>query len=186
MQFGVEHYITKRANAWIPRPHLESTPQAPKMEEERVRLELPAGVLSGEEFRLRGKGNPGVGGGRHGDLVVRIEVLPHPHLFREAADLFLNVPIELSEAIEGASIVVPTLNGSVRVRVPAGAINGQKLRLRGRGARKKEGGTGDLYLILRPVLPKVEDADLQDKIKVLAEELKEHYPSEGVRSSLKL
>ena len=72
------------------------------------------------------------------------------------------------------------------MRIPPGVSNGQKLRLKGRGLKKKQGGTGDLYLILRPVLPQVNDEDLQAKIKALAEELEAHYPPEGVRTSLKL
>ncbi|MBM76605.1 MAG: hypothetical protein CMK59_14460 [Proteobacteria bacterium] len=182
---GAEKFITvKRPTRWVSRE--AQTNHRPRMEEERVRLVIPSGVLSGEEFRLNKKGNPGKAGGPHGDLVVHIEVLPHAFLFREGADLFLNVPINIKEALEGASIVVPTLETSVRVRIPPGVTNGQKLRLRGRGVKKKEGGAGDLYLILRPVLPQVEDKEVQEKIKALAEQLEAYYPPEGVRKSLKL
>jgi molecular chaperone DnaJ len=152
------------------------------MTEEKVVAQIPAGVQSGYALRLKGKGNPGKGGGASGDLVVTIEVGPHPHLFREGADLFLNVPLTLFEAMQGCQLVVPTLNGSVRVKVPPGVSPGQKLRLKGRGASKSTGGNGDMYIILRPTPPDSRDP----KVAELAKELEAYYAPGGIRKDLKI
>ena len=152
------------------------------MTEETVVAKVPAGVQSGHALRLKGKGNPGKGGGASGDLVVNVEVGPHPYLFREGADLFLNVPLTLFEAKQGCQLVVPTLNGSVRVKVPAGVSAGQKLRLKGRGGPKRTGGSGDMYIILRPTPPDSRDP----RVAELAKELEAYYPPGGIRKDLKI
>lgn len=152
------------------------------MSQETVSISIPVGVRSGQELRMKGKGNFGKGGGASGDLLVNIEVAPHPHLFREGADIYLNVPLSMQEAILGAQIEIPVLDGTVRVRVPAGVKTGQKLRLKGRGAKKKTGGKGDMYLILRPSPPSSDDPRLIQ----LAKEIEEFYPEGGIRRDFKL
>lgn len=149
--------------------------------EETVPVKIPVAVKSGQELRLKNKGNFGKGGGATGDLLITIKVNPHPHLFREGSDVYLNVPLTMQEAILGAQIEIPVIDGSVRVRIPAGVKSGQKLRLKGRGAKKITGGNGDMYLILRPTPPNLDDP----RVIQLAQELEEFYPQEGLRKDLK-
>lgn len=99
-----------------------------------VKARLPAGVEDGQTIRLRGKGDPGSGGGPPGDLLLEISVTPHPRFGRKGPDLTITVPITYSEAVLGAEIEVPTLEGSkVRLKVPAGSRTGRVLRAKGRG-----------------------------------------------------
>ena len=121
-------------------------------------MSVPAGVDSGQVIRLRGKGGEGVHGGPDGDLLLTVQVEDHPRLRRDGSDLEMDVPITLAEALGGATVEVPTPTGRLRVKVPAGSANGQRLRVPGRGVPSKD-GAGDLYLVLRPVLPKATNED---------------------------
>lgn len=150
------------------------------MVEEHLKVHVPPGVTEGQTIRLRGKGGEGRRGGPPGDLLLRVEILPHPFLKREGADLSLEVPLTLSEAMAGGRVEVPTPDGSVRVNVPAGATNGQRLRLRGKGV-PTPGGRGDLYLVLRPTPPSTSDPEALK----LAEALAAFYKAD-VRADLKL
>ncbi|MEZ4236005.1 MAG: DnaJ C-terminal domain-containing protein [Myxococcota bacterium] len=123
---------------------------------EQLKVPIPAGARDGGKVRLRGQGLPPRGGGPCGDLVVILRVLEHPHLRRDEDDLELEVPITVLEALQGASITVPTPTGDVRLTVPAGVRSGTRMRIPGRGIQKR-GTPGDLYLILRPVVPETED-----------------------------
>lgn len=152
------------------------------MQSETVTIEVHPGAQSGESLILKGKGNPGKGGGASGNLVATIDVAHHPYLHRDGDDLFLMVPLTLKEAIDGAKILVPTLTGSVRVRVPPGVTPGQKLRLKSRGPRKTSGGNGDLYLILLPTAPVANS----DELRILAERLESFYPADGLRKDWSL
>ena len=117
------------------------------MAEERLKVKIPTGVEANQGDRLRGKGGEGRNGGPPGDLLLTIAVRPHPFLRRDGLDLEMDVPITFAEALEGGPIEVPTAAGStVRVNIPKGARNGQKLRLKGKGVKDE----GDLYLVLRP------------------------------------
>lgn len=121
--------------------------------ERRLKVRIPKGVTDGQKLRVAGKGAPGHGGGPPGDLYLNIRLRPHP-LFRASEhDLYLEVPVTPSEAVLGAEIEVPTLEGRVRLRVRPGARSGQKLRLAGRGLAKPGGGKGDLYAIVQIVTP---------------------------------
>lgn len=117
-----------------------------------VKVRVPAGLSSGQTLRLRGEGGQGMDGGAAGDLLLQAEVAPHPFLRRQDDDLEMDVPITLAEAVGGATIEVPTPGGPVRVKVPPGSANGQRLRLAKKGVAAAR-GSGDLYLVLRPVLP---------------------------------
>ncbi len=151
------------------------------MEDKRVRVHIPAGVSDGKVLRLRGLGGEGRHGGPAGNLLVSIRVRPHPVLSRKGDDLEIEVPITPGEALGGARIAVPTPDGDVKVRVPAGVKNGQQLRLEGRGLPRQGGGRGHLYLVLRPILPSTDDPEAL----ALAREL-DAYLEEDVRASLKL
>ena len=118
-----------------------------------INVKIPAGVDTGQTLRLRAQGGAGHRGGPAGDLLLAIQVAPHPFLRRHGRDLELDLPLTLAEAIGGGTVEVPTPNGRVRVRVPQGAANGARLRVQGRGVQGPQ--PGDLYLVLRPVLPSV-------------------------------
>jgi DnaJ-class molecular chaperone len=116
-----------------------------------IDLRLPAGVESGTQMRLSGKGQAGPGG--HGDGIVTIDVKPHPFYRRDGADIRIDLPIALHEAVLGAKVKVPTVDGPVMLAVPAGSASGKVLRLKGRGCSKKDGGRGDQLVTLMVDLP---------------------------------
>src|SRR5690554_1946224 len=116
-----------------------------------VDLKLPAGVESGTQMRLKGKGQPGPGGA--GDALVTIEIEPHPFFVRDGADVRLELPITLDEAVRGAKVKVPTVDGPVMLTVAAGSGSGKVLRLKGKGFSKKGGGRGDQLVTLEIQLP---------------------------------
>lgn len=150
--------------------------------QEMVTIVIPAGTESETEIRMRGKGNYGEGGGDSGDLVAKVAIQSHPYLSKIGSDLYLTVPLTLKEAIEGVKVDVPTLDGRLRIQIPAGAQLGQKLRLKQRGLMKKTGGQGDLYLVLRPQLP----PGNSERLTQLANEIDTLYPPQGVRGDFSL
>ncbi len=121
-----------------------------------IDLKLPPGVESGTQMRLAGKGAQGNGGA--GDAIVTIEVQPHRFFTREGDDVRLDLPVSLAEAVLGASVKVPTVEGAVMLSVPAGSSSGKVLRLKGRGFHKKSGGRGDQLVTLMVDLPVGDDA----------------------------
>jgi len=132
-----------------------------------LRVTLPAGLTAGQKIRLAGQGGAGAGGA--GDLFLIIDIAPHPKLNLEGLDLHASVPITPWEAALGAEAEVPTLNGAVRVRIPAGTSSGLKIRLRGKGYPGKGGSHGDLFAEFKIVVPK----ELTDKEQELFEQLAE-------------
>jgi molecular chaperone DnaJ len=137
-----------------------------------IRARIPPGVADGQTVRLAGKGEPGRAGGKPGDLYVTVHVSDHPLLRRSGDNLQMTVPITFAEATLGAKIAVPTTDGSVTLKIPAGTESGKTFRVRGRGAPRAGGGHGDLLVTVQVVVPKkltktqrklVEDfADLDD------------------------
>ncbi|TNF21425.1 MAG: J domain-containing protein [Rhodobacteraceae bacterium] len=126
-----------------------------------IDLKIPAGVRDGQTLRLRGKGQPGLGGGPAGDAYVEITVRPHPVFTRDGMDVEIEVPISFDEAVLGAKIDVPTLTGKVSMSVPRGASSGQRLRLKGRGIKPAKGAAGDQHVRLKIVLPPRIDAGME-------------------------
>ena len=121
---------------------------------EKLNVRIPAGVGEGSRVRVAGKGGVATNGGKPGDLYFVVHVRPHPRMQREGKDLTIDVPITVVEAIRGASITVPTLQGEVKLKVPPSSQSGQRLRLRGRGAPDPKGGEpGDLYVRLMVQVP---------------------------------
>ena len=121
-----------------------------------IDLKLPAGVESGTQMRLSGKGQAGPGG--NGDAIVTIEIQPHRFFTRDGDDIRIDLPISLSEAVLGASVRVPTADGAVMLTVPKGSTSGKTLRLKGKGFHKKGGGRGDQLVTLMVDLPVDDDA----------------------------
>jgi DnaJ-class molecular chaperone len=121
-----------------------------------IDLKLPSGLENGAQMRLAGKGQPGPGGA--GDAIVTINIQPHRFFTRDGFDVRLDLPISLSEAVLGASVRVPTVEGAVMLTVPAGSTSGKVLRLRGRGFHKKDGSRGDQLVTLMVDLPVGDDA----------------------------
>ena len=127
-----------------------------------IDLKLPEGVDSGTQMRLPGKGQPGPGG--NGDAIVTIELEPHPFLRREGDNVRLELPISLDEAVNGAKVRVPTVEGPVVLTIAPGSSSGKTLRLKGRGFTAKGGARGDQLVTLQIEVP-AGDADLARRLE---------------------
>lgn len=120
-----------------------------------TRVRVPPGVQDGARIRVAGKGQPAPPGGEPGDLYVRVSVNPHPIFTRDkSGDLRVVLPVTFPEAALGSQIEVPALDGSVKVKIPAGTQSGRVLRVRGRGAPRQAGSPGDLLVEVRVEVPK--------------------------------
>ncbi len=137
---------------------------------EAVDLKIPAGTREGHRMRLRGKGRPGSLGRPTGDAYVVVAVEPHPAFTAEGKDLRLDLPIALDEAILGAKVRAPTLDGEVELTLPAMTSSGKTFRLRSKGL-PADSGAGDLYVTVRIVLPEA-SADLEGFARVLKDRRK--------------
>jgi DnaJ-class molecular chaperone len=138
-----------------------------------VEVAIPPGTKSGQTIRLKGQGRPGALGGQPGDALVTVDFVPHP-LFRVDGDgLRRDLAITLDEAVLGAKVRVPTLDGPVTMTVPPKSSGGRALRLKGKGLPRPGGGRGDLLVTLRIVLPEGGDPELEALMKKWREE--RHY-----------
>jgi molecular chaperone DnaJ len=135
---------------------------------------LPAGVKDGTKIRLKGKGEPGASGGLPGDLYVIVQVDASPLFDRRGPDLVIEVPVTMVEAALGASVRVPTPEGSVALKVPAGTQDGRQLRIKGKGAPKMgTSGRGDLIARIRVLTPQDLNGEQKDLLKKFGESRKE-------------
>jgi molecular chaperone DnaJ len=151
-------------------------------ETKRYRVNIPAGVHDGSRIRLAGKGEAGYRGAPRGDLYVTTRVAPSP-VFRQRPDgnLEVDLPVTVAEAIQGATIEVPTLSGSKTIRIPPGTQHGSVQRLRGEGPPKTKGsGRGDIYYRIRVDVPK----ELSDEQREAVERLAESLDGDNPRASL--
>lgn len=131
-----------------------------------VQARIPAGVKDGQRIRLRGKGGPGENGGPAGDLYVNVSVRPHRLFGRSGDNLTIDVPVTFDEAALGAQVRVPTVTGSwVTLKVPPGTPNGRTFRIRGKGARRKDGTTGDLLATIEVQVPTQLDAEAREAVE---------------------
>jgi curved DNA-binding protein len=133
-----------------------------------IEVNIPAGVRDGSTVRLAGQGGMGSNGSGPGDLYLHIRLRPHPVFMVKGDDLEIELPIAPWEAVLGAKVEVPTIDGKVELTVPPGAKSGQRLRLRGQGLNKRKGGRGDEYVRLKIVVPK----EVTDEERRVYEELK--------------
>lgn len=135
-----------------------------------VTTRIPPGVRDGQKIRLRGKGRPGMGGGPDGDLVVTVHVTPHPVFSLDGTNLRATVPVTFAEAALGATISVPTLDGStVKVKVPAGTPSGRTLRVKGRGVKTAK-ATGDLLVTVQIAVPQKLSKAAREAVETFAAE----------------
>jgi len=126
-------------------------------------ITIPAGVEEGHKLRLKGQGAAGMGGAAAGDAIIELHIEPHPYFTRKGRDILLEIPVSLPEAVLGANVTVPTLDGQVAVKVPKGSNTGTTLRLKGKGAR--DGVNGDMLVKLKIALPEPLPQDLTDIIE---------------------
>ena len=117
-------------------------------------MKIPRGVHEGQRIRLAGQGEAGAGGGKSGDLFLRVRLAKHPDFTVEGSNLIHEVKIAPWQAVLGTELKVPTLEGTVRLKVPAGTQGGQRFRLRERGLPSASGNRGDLYVIAQIQIPK--------------------------------
>ena len=129
------------------------TGQVPRTDTWQVKV--PAGVAEGQRLRLAGRGEAGAGGGSAGDLYLRVRFARHPEFEVEEHNLIYEADLAPWEAVLGASISVPTLDGQVNIKIPPGTHNSQKLRVRGRGLPQTGGARGDLIVVTRVEVPSV-------------------------------
>jgi DnaJ-class molecular chaperone len=127
-----------------------------------IDLKLPAGVEDGTQMRLAGKGEPGPGGA--GDALVTIAIEPHPFFKREGDHIRLDLPVSLDEAVNGAKVKVPTVDGAVMLTVAPGSSSGKTLRLKGKGMTRKDGTRGDQLVTIEIALPEA-DEDLARRLE---------------------
>ena len=145
-----------------------------------VTVKIPKGVNDGAKIRVRGKGGPGRGGGQAGDLYVTVRVAEHPVFGRSGKNLTIDVPITFIEATLGAEIDVPTLDGKVRLRIPAGTQTGKTFRVREHGVEDSKGERGDLLVVVSVTVPE----KLTDQGKELLQQFRLQNPTDNPRSHL--
>lgn len=146
---------------------------------ERLKVALPAGIDSGGKVRLAGKGEPGINGGPPGDLIIHVTVQDHPYFERRGDNIYLTAPITIPEAALSATIEVPTMDGLVQMKVPAGTKSGQELRLRAKGFPHQAGiGRGDQFVQLEIVIPQTLDMRSRELLREFAL-LNPHNPRIG-------
>ena len=136
--------------------------------EQRVRLptgkelnvKIPAGVVAGQQIRLKGQGETAPGH-RPGDLLITVSIAPHAFFKVDGSDLRVDLPITLYEAVLGGKVRVPTLGGAVELSIPKNTSSGRTFRLKGKGLPKAAGSTGDLFFTARIMLPDGNDSELE-------------------------
>ncbi|MDP9806536.1 molecular chaperone DnaJ [Trueperella bonasi] len=122
---------------------------------EKVTAKVPAGITDGQKVRIKGKGRPGKNGGEAGDVLVTVNVEPHPVYELDGLNVYVNVPVSFDEATLGATIEVPTIYGkTVKVKVPAGSSSDKVLRVRRKGVDNGRADVGDMYVRIKVVVPK--------------------------------
>lgn len=139
---------------------------------ETINVKIPPGSDTGSKLKLRGKGGAGHNGGPSGDMYIELTVMPHSIFKREKNDIYVDVPVTISEAVLGGKVNVPTLDGTVSMTLPAGTDSGKKFKLKGKGIPgKKTGIKGDQYAVIKIVVPR----DLPDDAREALKEVEKAY-----------
>jgi molecular chaperone DnaJ len=148
-----------------------------KVENVRLKVKVPAGINVGQKLKLRGEGEAGTNGGPAGDLYVVIDIAEHPFFKREGEDVYCEVPISFTQAALGAEIETPTLDGSVKLKIPAGTQSAQKFRLKGKGIASLNGRSrGDQYVMVNVEVPSKLTEEQRQLLERFAEISGESYP----------
>ncbi len=134
-----------------------------------LKVTIPEGSEDGQVLRLRGQGAAAAQGGESGDALIELRIKPHPSFRRQGHDILLELPITLYEAVLGAKIEIPTIDGPVAMTVPKGSNTGSRLRLKGKGVPVRGGNRGDQYVTLRVILPDQPDPALERWVAEWAE-----------------
>jgi curved DNA-binding protein len=134
---------------------------------DQFQVRIPAGVTEGQRLRITGRGEAGLGGGPAGDLFLRVRLAKHPDFEIDGHNLIHEVELAPWEAVLGTQISVPTLDDRVSIKIPPGTQNGQRLRVRGRGLPIRDGGKGDLMVVVKIEVPE----RLSDRERALWEEI---------------
>jgi molecular chaperone DnaJ len=138
--------------------------------ERTLNVRIPAGVDDGQRIRLKGKGTPGEGGAPAGDLYVDVHVTAHPFFRRRGDHVTLTLPVTFPEAALGAEVPVPTLDGVVTLKVPAGTASGRTFRVKGRGVVRAGGRAGDLLVTVEIHVPESLSPKAREAVETLAAE----------------
>jgi len=150
------------------------------IELERVRVRIPRGVENGARLRLEGKGAP-LGPGLQGDLLIVLHVRPHVYFRRDGDDVHADLPLTLAEAILGADVEVPTIDGPVRVKIPPGTQGGRRIRLRSRGIQPASGEPGDHYAHVTVAVPQEASPALRELLERISQpDPRRDLPSEAL------
>ena len=154
----------------IATPCTECNGEGRVREERTLQVTIPAGIDAGQRIALEGQGEAGPRGGPNGDLYVAVSVRAHPELVRRGTELYHELPVTFPQAALGATLTVPTVEGSEEVEVSAGSQSGREIRLKGKGVPRLRGaGRGDLHVVLNVVVP----AKLSKRERELLRELDE-------------
>ncbi len=139
---------------------------------ETIAVKIPAGIEDGRKIRIRGQGEPGQTGGDAGDILITVSVAPHPHFRRRGLNLEVTLPVTLAEAALGATVDVPTPQGTIALKIPAGTSGGKRFRIKSHGVKNAAGEQGDLFAEIRIVLPPTMD----DESKRLIDKFQQRNP----------
>jgi len=142
--------------------------------EHKLNVTIPRGIRAGQHIRLAGQGAPGRGQGKPGDLYLEVEFRPHPRYRVEQRDVYLDLPVSAWEAALGAMVKVPTPSGEVELKIPAGSLAGNRLRLKGRGIPGSP--PGDFYVVLQIVLPPADDETARTFYRDMAAQFESFNP----------
>jgi DnaJ-class molecular chaperone len=143
-----------------------------------IEFKIPAGIQDGKQVRLRGQGMPSPGGGPAGDVLITVSIEPHPFFKVDGQNLRLELPITLYEAVLGAKVRVPTLDGAVQLSIPPNTSSGRVFRLKGKGLPGNP-AAGDLYVTTKIELPDGKDAELEELMQKWRDQ-KPHDPRSGM------
>lgn len=170
--FGEDHHPKQKGatvNCWLELTFLEAAAGCKKAVRlptgKELNVNVPAGFEDGQSLRLKGQGMPGLNGAPSGDAMVEIHIKPDPMFSRKGSDIHLDLPITVPEAVLGAKIEAPTIDGPVMVKVPENANSGTTLRLRGKGIKDVNGNRGDQYVKLRVMLPEKSDKEFRQFVE---------------------
>ena len=160
---GASHTLTLKATELGPDGR-------PRVKARTLNVRIPKGVHQGQHIRLAGQGDPGIGQGKPGDLYLEIEFRPHPFYHAEGRDVFVDLPVAPWEMALGATVKAPTPIGAVDLKIPPGSAAGRKLRLKGRGIPGNP--AGDLYVVLKVVLPPADSETAKQAYREMKRTLK--------------